>query len=185
MTNSKKIAQVFYFVCVTCISQAHATLIIEDVTLIDGTGRGAKEHISVMVQDERIAALKSGKFSASQSRNAKVIEGKGKYLIPGLMDMHIHLAGGTRVTKDGLRKVDLDTEKGIRALHGYLYCGVTSVYDSGNVPDYIFSLREQERSGRLVSPRIFATGGIVTYPGSHGSGPGATLIDDWPEAIPL
>ena len=73
----------------------------------------------------------------------------------------------------------------IRALHGYLYSGVTSIYDSGNIPDYIFALRDQERAGEIISPRIFATGGIVTYPGSHGSGAGATLVDDWPEAIPL
>ena len=185
MTNSKKIALVFYFICVTCMSPAQATLIIEDVTLIDGTGRPARAHINVLIQDQRIAVVTSGKFSSAQRRNAQIIEGKGKYLIPGLMDMHIHLAGGTRITKDGLRKVDMDRKKGIRALHGYLYCGVTSVYDSGNVPDYILSFREQERSGKLISPRIFATGGIVTYPGSHGSGPGATLIDDWPEAIPL
>ncbi len=36
----------------------------------------------------------------------------------------------------------------------------------------------------MVSPRIFATGGIVTFPGSHGSGEGATLVDSWPDAIP-
>jgi hypothetical protein len=79
----------------------------------------------------------------------------------------------------------MDRSQGVRALHSYLYTGVTSVYDAGNVPDYILALRDDERSGKLVAPRIFATGGIVTYPGSHGGNDFATLVDDWPEAIPL
>ena len=164
---------------------AAASLIIEDVVLIDGTGRQPVKQASVLVEADRISEVRRGKFSNARRENATVVNGAGKYLIPGLMDVHVHLAGGTRVTRDGLREVDMDRDKGVRALHGYLYSGVTSIYDSGNIPDYIFALREQEQSGAIVSPRIFATGGIVTYPGSHGSGPGATVVDDWPEAIPL
>ncbi len=159
-------------------------LIIEEVVLIDGVGRQPVEQASVLIQEDTISEIIRGNFSAPRREQARVIDGKGKFLIPGLMDIHIHLAGSIKVTKDGLREVELDRQKGIRALHGYLYSGVTSLYDSGNVPDYILSLREQERSGAITSPRIFATGGIVTYPGSHGSGPGATLVDDWPAARP-
>ena len=166
-------------------SVSGATLVIENVVLIDGAGRQPVGGVSVLVEDDRIAEIRRGKFEQSRRGNARVIDGAQKYLIPGLMDVHVHLAGGTKVTKDGLREVDMDREKGIRALHGYLYSGVTAIYDCGNVPDYIFALREEERSGAITSPRIFATGGIVTYPGSHGSGPGATTVDDWPEAIAL
>ena len=166
------------------LNAAEQRLIIEDVVLIDGTGRPPVTQASVLVREELIVEIKRGKFTGSQRKDAQVISGKHKYLIPGLMDVHVHLAGSIKVTKEGLREVELDKQKGIRALHGYLYSGVTSIYDCGNVPDYIFALREQERTGAIISPRIFATGGIVTYPGSHGSGPGATTVDDWPEAIP-
>ena len=105
------------------------------------------------------------------------IDGRGKYLIPGLMDMHIHLRGGRG--RNGP-----DVQAGVRALHGFLYSGFTSVFDAGNNPDYILDLRAQERAGEIVSPHIFATGGLVTVPGGHGSGGGATLVEDWPEAIP-
>ena len=163
---------------------AGENLVIEDVVLIDGTGRRPLSQVSVLVQDDRIIEIKRGKFSQSRRNNAQVINGAQKYLVPGLMDMHVHLTGSIKVTEQGLREIEFDRQKGVKALHGYLYSGVTSIYDCGNVPDYIFALREQERAGAIISPRIFATGGIVTYPGSHGSGPGATTVDDWPEAIP-
>ena len=66
----------------------------------------------------------------------------------------------------------------MRALHGYLYAGVTTVFDAGNRPDFIFHLRERERAGRLVSPRIFATGGTVASPGGHG---GPYNVEAWPQ----
>jgi imidazolonepropionase-like amidohydrolase len=66
-----------------------------------------------------------------------------------------------------------------------LYSGFTSVFDAGNNPDYIFGLRTRERAGQIVAPRIFATGGVVTVPGGHGGGAGATLVDQWPEDASL
>ncbi len=157
-------------------------ILIEDVTLIDGTGRPPIDNVSVLTSGERIVRVARGGLDAPPGTQR--VDGTGKYLIPGLMDLHVHLQGGTQVTKDGLREITRDRKAGIRALHSYLYSGVTAIYDAGNNPDHILGLREEERAGKIVSPRIFATGGIVTYPGSHGGSAGATLVDDWPEAIP-
>lgn len=63
---------------------------------------------------------------------------------------------------------------------------MTSVYDAGNVPELILDLRAKERAGSIVSPRIFATGHALSYPGSwmsstfHGVG-----VPDWPETTKL
>jgi len=149
-------------------------LLIEDVTLIDGTGRPAVEHVHVLVEGERITRVSRTALDAPSG--VLRIDGRGKYLIPGLMDMHIHLTGARG-------SAGTDERAGIRALHGYLYSGFTSVYDAGNLPDYIFGLRARERGGEITAPRIFATGGVVTAPGGHGGGRGATLVDSWPEAI--
>ncbi len=158
------------------------TLLIENVTLIDGTGRPSVAGVSVLVDGDRISRIARGSIDAPRGTNR--IDGSGKFLMPGLMDMHIHLRGSVELTPEGLFKVTNDRTRGIRMLHSYLYSGVTSVYDAGNVPDYILGLRADERNGDLVSPRIFATGSIVTYPGSHGSNEFGTQVDDWPEAIP-
>jgi len=176
---------VFLLIFFVMVDAAGGNLLIEDVVLIDGTGRQPVSHVSILVRDDSIAEIKKGNFDQSVRKTAQVINGAQKYLIPGLMDVHVHLAGSMTVTEQGLREIEIDRQKGIRALHGYLYGGVTTIYDCGNLPDYIFALRDEERSGAITSPRIFAAGGIVTYPGSHGSGPGATTVDDWPEAIPV
>ena len=157
-------------------------LLIENVTLVDGTGRPSTANVSVLVEDNLIRRVERAKIRTS--RDTKRLDGTGKYLMPGLMDLHIHLQGSVEVTPEGLREISNDRKKGIRALHSYIYSGVTTVYDAGNVPDYILGLRADERDSKIVSPRIFATGGIVTYPGSHGGNEWGTLVDSWPEAIP-
>ena len=153
-----------------------ASLLFENVTLIDGTGRPAVPNAWVLVEGDRITRVAAREIEAP--RGSERIDGTGKFLIPGLMDMHIHLSGGRG-------RGGPDEQAGIRALHGFLYSGFTSVFDAGNNPDYIFGLRARERAGQIVSPRIFATGGVVTAPGGHGGGAGATLVDEWPGDIPL
>ncbi len=154
--------------------QGVSTLLIENVTLIDGTGHPPVPGASILIADGKIRKVSRTRIDVDKM--ASRIDGQGKYLIPGLMDMHIHLTGG--FGSDGT-----DEAAGLRALHGYLYCGITSVYDAGNNPDYILTLREKERTGQITSPRIFATGSLITVPGGHGGGTGATLVDSWPEAI--
>lgn len=169
------------WLAIACAARADSIL-IENVTLIDGTGRPPVPGTTVLVREDRIDRIARGTIDAPDG--TIVFDGAGQYLIPGLMDLHIHLRGAIEVTPDGLRELTNDRSIGIRMLHSYLYAGVTSVYDAGNVPDYILGFREEERSGKLAGPRIFATGGIVTYPGSHGSNEWGTQVDDWPEAIP-
>lgn len=157
-------------------------LLIENVTLIDGAGAPPRSGVSVLVDDGRIARIVGA--NDAQPEAASRIDGEGKFLIPGLIDTHIHLRGGRDYAQGNRRERNASFEQGKSALASYLYSGVTSIYDAGNFPDYIMKLRADERAGVIQGPRIFATGGIVTYPGSHGGGPGATLVDDWPEAIP-
>ena len=158
-----------------------AKIAFERVNLVDGRGGPVQPEMTVIVQDGRFAVVRPAALvTAADLAGARRIDGRGRYLMPGLVDMHVHLEGGVTVTPNGLREASNDRGRGAAALASYLYSGVTSIYDAGNVPDYIFGLRNEERAGRIAAPRIFATGGIVTYPGSHGSGPGSVDIDAWP-----
>lgn len=154
-------------------ASAPSGLVINNVTLIDGTGRVPIKNATVWVQGDRIVQVARGSIAVPE--DARRIDGTGKYLIPGLMDMHVHLRGGRG--RNGA-----DEAAGIRSLHGFLYSGITSIFDAGNNGEYVLSLRARERQGEIDSPRIYATGPLVTAPGGHGAGPGMTLIESWPEA---
>lgn len=155
------------------------TLAIRNVTLIDGTGAAAQPNATVIVNSDRFSAV--GSAGTAIPANATIIDGSGKYLIPGLMDVHVHVPGGVVRNSKGEQVRPEDREEGVSVLHSFLFSGITTVYDASNNADYIFGLREEERAGTLLSPRIFATGSAVTFPGSWGAGANSTLIERWPE----
>ncbi|MGZ6020708.1 MAG: amidohydrolase family protein [Phenylobacterium sp.] len=143
----------------------------EHVTLIDGLGHAPQADMTVTVDGEKIVAITPSALAPSPK--GKRINARGKYLMPGLMDVHIHLHGGAGPQPDLASSRAAATQ----ALASYLYSGVTTVYDAGNQADLILPLRADERAGKIVSPRIFATGNLITYPGSHGSGMAVTIQD--------
>ncbi len=163
---------------------AAQTVSIENVTVIDGTGAPPLPNATVLIEGDRIAAVSAQPLVAPSA--ARRIDGAGKYLIPGLIDTHIHLAGGRQgMVTEGRRALTMDLDTGIETLHGYLYSGVTSLYDSGNHAQFIFRLRADERAGRIVSPRIFATGAVVSFPEGYASGVGAVTVGSWADIAQL
>jgi len=158
---------------------ARSAIIIRGVTLIDGTGRAPQPNATVLVTGTRIASVTSaaGGGASAAPTGAQEIDGRGKFLIPGLIDVHVHLTGGgNRASAQPITPQQQQT--GLMALHSFLYAGVTTIFDAGNQGSFIFALREQERAGTIVSPRIYATGGTVTSPGGHG---GPFYIESWPQ----
>ena len=71
---------------------------IEHVTLIDGTGHAPQKDMTVGIDGERIVSV--GPSALAGDVKGKRIDGRGKYLISGLMDVHIHLRGGIEPQKD-------------------------------------------------------------------------------------
>src|SRR6516164_5733267 len=117
------------------------SLAISGVTVIDATGAPARLDMTVVVAGNRITAVgKSGEVGVPDG--ARVVDGKGKYLIPGLWDMHVHT-----------------TDPSFPAL--YLANGVTGVRDMHALdPDaiFIFGLRKQVQEGKQPGPRVVAAG---------------------------
>lgn len=142
------------------------SVVIDHVTLIDGI-HAPQDDMTVAVDGERIATVTPS--ALAHGLKGRHIDARGKYLIPGLMDVHIHLRGAF----DPSAPADAEPgppnrQVGVEALASFLYAGVTTVLDVGNRPEHILPLRADERAGRILSPRIFATGNLITYPGSHG-----------------
>lgn len=166
----KRVVHISLFMVVAAAlasAQGGNATVIRNVTLIDGTGRGSVPNATVVIEGNRITDAGA---HAQAPAGARTIDGTGKFLIPGLIDAHIHLRGGRGSAIEQGRD-------GIRALHSYLYAGVTTVFDAGNRPDYIMGLRAKEQNGAILSPRIFATGGTVASSNGHG---GPYNVEAWP-----
>jgi imidazolonepropionase-like amidohydrolase len=120
------------------------TLVLNRVTMIDATGAEAKPETTVVITGDRITAI--GKSAEVKiPKDAQVIEAAGKFLIPGLWDMHTHVA-----SQDFL------------AL--FIANGVTGVRDMGGVWETLSLWRKWINEGRLIGPRIVAAGPIVDGP---------------------
>lgn len=152
-------------------------LIIDHVTLVDGTGRPEQPGMSVGVDKGRITFVTP--TSLAPRVPGRHLDGSGRYLMPGLMDVHIHLKGARGGSGRDISAKEAH-DSGAAALASYLYSGVTTIYDAGNKAEHILGLRAEERAGKILAPHIFATGNLVTYPGSHGSDMAVT-ISSWPQ----
>jgi imidazolonepropionase-like amidohydrolase len=118
-----------------------ASLVIRDVTLIDGTGAAARPHVSIVVRDGRIAALLPS--SATQEPQADVIlNGSGLFVVPGLIDAHVHLSGAPWAE---------ETAQIRRALRG----GVTAVYDVAGDTRLTGDLARAVIAGEIEGPAIY------------------------------
>lgn len=136
---------------------AQPVLAITHVTLIDGTGRAPLNDQTLIVEGETLAYV--GKSSeASIPRGAKVIDGKGKFVIPGLWDMHTHLDD-----PELLELKPTKTEKELQ-LPLMVVNGVTGVRDMGGDLDLFKEWRARIKAGKLIGPRLYFTGPLVDGP---------------------
>jgi imidazolonepropionase-like amidohydrolase len=115
------------------------TLAIRDVTVIDGTGAPATPHQTIVIRGERIAGM--GRAAQIQvPADAVITNGAGKYAIPGLWDMHVHLWDDKNVLPE------------------YVQHGITGVRDMGS--DYARTRRWRAaiESGTAVGPHVVTCG---------------------------
>lgn len=142
------------------------------VNVVDVINGAIHEEVDVEVSGNVIASVQK---HLSSHTNAGYDKFRGKYLLPGLVDMHIHMRGwkysgpAPDNSNPGISTRQGDEGRILSKLHSYLYCGVTTVFDAGNVPDLILKMREREHLNQIVSPRIFCTGNLITSIGGHGS----------------
>jgi imidazolonepropionase-like amidohydrolase len=113
-------------------------LAISDVTVIDATGAPAKPNMTVIITEDRITEIaKTG--AVAIPKTAQLIDGKGKFVIPGLWDMHVHTVIGS------LPKFYFPL---------FIASGVTGVRDMAADLGLLKQLRKEINEGRVVGPRL-------------------------------
>lgn len=143
------------------------SLIIRGCTLIDGTGSPASEQpMSVLVEDGRFRAICSDSEQLPVPENAKRIDARGKYVIPGLINSNVHLLDAIMMMGAGSveylarfegRYHEVIEEGAQLALRG----GVTTVFDTWNALEPVKLARDRINVGTVPGARIFCAGNIV------------------------
>jgi len=144
------------------------TNVLTHFTLIDGTGRAPVANQALVITDGRLSWVgPASKLKAP--KGAKVEDLKGRHVLPGLIDSHVHLGLVNGITQDLKYQTPENIEK---QLHLYAAYGITSVQTLGTEKDLIFPLRNAERAGRPDMARVFTVGQGVVFKGSYGGVPG-------------
>jgi imidazolonepropionase-like amidohydrolase len=126
--------------------QAAPTLAIIHATVIDATGAAPSPDTTVLIEGQKITAI-GPSDSISFPGNTPTLDATGKFLIPGLVDSHVHLTGASEPT--GSRDFILPL---------LLANGITTARDMGGDLDSLKTLRHEIDSGKLQAPRIFFAG---------------------------
>lgn len=151
-------------------------IVISGGRLIDGCGGPPIENATVVVQGERIAAVgPAGEVSIPQHPHVRQIDARGKTVMPGLIDLHVHFTGDAY--RDPYRRY-IQPMEGVRivraALDAYavLSAGFTTVRVLGHgTPNQAESLKRAINARLIAGPRIFHAGRAISQTGGHGNLP--------------
>ena len=152
-----------------------------------------QENMWILVEDEKIAAIvpENTKLDGYEK-----VDLRGRYIMPGLINMHVHLAGSGKP-----QKKQRDNEKLVRTIMGSaltrtvayrmvsgfakeeLYSGVTTIRTVGGLGSFDTRLRDEIREGAVRGPRILAANEGISVPGGHMAGSVAIVAHSIEEAV--
>src|SRR5262245_7662387 len=141
----------FFLLCFTVTllparsaAQRNSSLVVQGGALIDGTGRPPIEDAVIVVEGDRIKAI-GRRGEVPVPRGARVIDVKGKTILPGFIDGHCHLL-------DFMGEI-------------YLHLGITTCPDiTQNDDEWTLAQRNGTNLGKIRGPRIWSTGGRLVGP---------------------
>jgi len=136
-----------FFSCQAPVSIPY-DLVISGVNLIDGTGSAMQPGMNIYVRDGRISKIDGNQIDEGEH----VIDGTGKYVIPGLFDCHVH------------------SSDYVRDFPRFIHFGVTSIFVTGGstcTNTYFSQMRAMGESDSMAAPRVFHTSQHFTMQGSH------------------
>jgi len=133
--------------CAPASAAERVDLLIRHANVIDvQTGKIARDQV-VAVRGQDVVAVAADK-AASGYVAARTVDATGKFVMPGLWDMHVHFGGGPELIQENKDLLPL-----------YLAYGITSVRDcAGDLAEEVLAWRDQIRSGALLGPTLYTSG---------------------------
>jgi imidazolonepropionase-like amidohydrolase len=143
-----------------------ATTVFRGFTLVDGTSAAPQPDMAMTVRDGKIAWLgPQNQLSAQDVQRA--VDLSGKYVIPGLIDLHVHI-GSTHEHELAWSAEHYTRESVIKELQNYARYGVTTVLAMGTDGDLIFDLRREPASQHPPMARVYTSGQGIVFKGGFG-----------------
>lgn len=140
------------------------TTVLQNFTLIDGTGANPLANAAMIITNGRIQWV-GPRAQMKVPAGAQNIDIAGKYVMPGIINLHGHLGNVVDMTLDPKNFTRQTVESQLKVYASY---GVTSVVSMGTDQDLIFQMRADQRAGRPHFTRIFTAGrgftGASGYP---------------------
>jgi imidazolonepropionase-like amidohydrolase len=144
------------------------SFVIKNARLFDGTGAAARDATVVVVGNKISKILPAN--ATDFPKEAEVIDAAGATVMPGLIDMHVHMTyvfdrtGAPELTGESQADAAL---RGMERLRYFVESGITSVRDTASHGMAPFILKEWADQGRIASPRVFPVGQLITAKGGH------------------
>jgi imidazolonepropionase-like amidohydrolase len=148
----------------TILPGVQAATVLRDFTLIDGTGRAPVPGSALIFDGGRITWV--GAATQLQTPpGATVVDLKGKFVTPGLIDNHVHVGLVRDVAQDIAFYSRESVEQQLRTYAAY---GVTTVQVLGTDKDVIFEIRADQRKKQPAMSRVYTAGQGLVFKGSYG-----------------
>lgn len=155
-------------------------MLIKNINLIDGTGSAIQQNVDVIIQDHRFKTIGQN----LNHENHEIIDGTDKYLLPGMIDSHVHIMEEMRPLTDKLATPFSYTfYRVIDHLKRTVNCGITTVRDALGADQ---GIKEAVQNGLILGPRMQISVNALTITGGHGdklTKSGITMpsfIEDYP-----
>ena len=148
------------------------SLLISGGRVVDGNGGSPIESGDVLIENGIIAGV--GARGSLRAEGADRLDATGTTLIPGLINMHVHLHPWVRDVDDwGAYRLryaqpDIALLRGVHNAQLALSWGVTTLRDAGCVGRLSQTIRDAVASGLLVGPRVISAGRMITTSAGHG-----------------
>ena len=133
------------------VAASTADVVVRHVNVIDVEQGRVVADQAVAIRGGDIAAVGDDAAVAAAWRASRTVDAGGRYLMPGLWDMHVHFGGGPALVEENQALLPL-----------YIAHGVTTIRDaSGDLPEQVLAWRDQIASGQLDGPQLFTSGAKI------------------------
>lgn len=153
------VAAILLALCTGAIADEDAT-VIDHVTVLDGRGGPALADARVVVRGDRIVEL--GPAPATPPDGGRVVDGRGRFLLPGFIDMHAHLLFPRCAPGDATPRFDRALSE--KAMSRLVDFGITTVRSPATPTVAGLALRDDLNAGRVRGPQALASAELINDP---------------------